>query len=446
MKTPICDFVREYQKNNPLRLHVPGHKGKEIIGAEPFDITEIDGADVLYHADGIIGESEKNAAKIFGSKRTLYSTEGSSLAIRAMVYLACLDAREKGRMPKVLAARNAHKTFISAAALLNVEVEWILSLSDSIISCDIDMRECEEILKKGEVTALYVTSPDYLGNLADIEGLSKLCKKYGVLLLVDNAHGAYLKFMPRSLHPLDLGADLCCDSAHKTLSVLTGGAYLHIAKNTPDLLAENAPQALSLFASTSPSYLILQSLDKENEGLSNGFSEKLCALADKLLSLKDRLSKLGYELVGNEPLKLTIYAKGYGYTGTELAKLLKNENIICEFYDPDFTVMMLSEQISGEDAERLFKALSGIQRRDRITSRPPKLSAPIMKMSPHDALMSTGKLVSVDEAEGKILASLAVTCPPAIPIAVLGEEISASAVECFKYYGMTSCRVVDENK
>jgi arginine/lysine/ornithine decarboxylase len=121
--------------------------------------------------------------------------------------------------------------------------------------------------------AVYVTSPDYLGNQQDLAGLSAVCAARGIPLLVDNAHGAYLHFLPQPAHPLDLGATACCDSAHKTLPVLTGGAYLHIAKNAPERYARDAKRAMALFGSTSPSYLILQSLDRANAYLAGGYAE-----------------------------------------------------------------------------------------------------------------------------------------------------------------------------
>ena len=114
MKTPICDFVQRYKDSSPVRFHMPGHKGKTHLGPEPWDITEIAGADELYHPTGIIRESEENASSLFGSARTVYSTEGSSLCIRAMVYLALLNAKVQGRKPVIFAGRNAHKTFLSA--------------------------------------------------------------------------------------------------------------------------------------------------------------------------------------------------------------------------------------------------------------------------------------------------------------------------------------------
>ena len=124
MDTPICDFVRRYAQSGTLRLHMPGHKGTGPLGIEQLDITEISGADSLYEASSIIAQSERNAGVLFGCP-TFYSTEGASQCIRAMVYLAMLHAKQNSRKPLILAGRNAHKTFLSAAALLDLDVEWI---------------------------------------------------------------------------------------------------------------------------------------------------------------------------------------------------------------------------------------------------------------------------------------------------------------------------------
>ena len=330
MNTPICDFVRQYSAREPLRLHMPGHKGQSFLGAEPLDITEIPGADVLYHAEGIILESEKNASALFGTRKTLYSAEGSSLPIRAMLYLVSLYAARQGKKPLIAAGRNAHKVFITAAALLDVRVSWLYPEGKgNLLSCEITPEGLEAFLRTAPELpdAVYITSPDYLGNMADVAGLSRVCRKYGCLLLVDNAHGAYLNFLEESLHPMALGADLCCDSAHKTLPVLTGGAYLHVGKAAPRLFSEAAESAMALFASTSPSYLILQSLDQANAYLANGFREKLKDAVQAWDRVKDSLKEAGWVLTGQEPLKLTILPKSHGYTGEELAELLEKQNI-----------------------------------------------------------------------------------------------------------------------
>ena len=122
MSTPICDFVRKYSSSDPVRLHMPGHKGQPLLGFEPLDITEIDGADELFAADGIIAESEANASEIFGS-RTFYSAGGSTLCIQAMLHLLALNS--SAGAPFIIAGRNAHKAFVNAAALLGIGIRWI---------------------------------------------------------------------------------------------------------------------------------------------------------------------------------------------------------------------------------------------------------------------------------------------------------------------------------
>ena len=128
MKTPICDFVKKYRSSNALRLHMPGHKGINFLGFEELDITEFNGADVLYSPCGIIKESQENASRLFGTQKTLYSCEGSSLSVRAMLYLALISSDKKAKT--ILAARNAHKVFMSTAALLDFKTEWIYPKSN----------------------------------------------------------------------------------------------------------------------------------------------------------------------------------------------------------------------------------------------------------------------------------------------------------------------------
>ena len=442
MNTPIVDFVKKYVKNEPLRLHMPGHKGVSLLGFESFDLTEIDGADALYHACGIIQESERNASELFGSE-TFYSCEGSSLCIRAMIYLTAMYAKSVGKTPIIAAGRNAHKTFLSGAALLDVDIEWIYPQNaDSYISCNISPSELDVFLDSSNAAAVYLTSPDYLGNILDIQALSAVCHRHGVLLLVDNAHGAYLKFLSTSIHPIDLGADLCCDSAHKTLPALTGSAYLHISKNAPRIFAENAKNALALFGSTSPSYLVLQSLDAVNRYLSEGYRERLSAFVGELQARKELLLRHGYYFLGNEPLKLTIDAKRYGYMGNELADILSKENMVCEFSDPDVTTMMLTPETGVSGLDRLTKFLISIPQKEEITARPPKLDAPLKVMSIREATLSPSETVSANDGLGRVLASVNIACPPAIPIIVGGESIDENALKLFEYYGIDKYEVI----
>ncbi len=444
MNTPICYFVRQYMARNTLRLHMPGHKGVGNLGPEALDITEIKGADSLYEASGIIRESEENASFLFGA-HTYYSTEGSSQCIRAMVYLAARLARVQGRQPVIAAGRNAHKSFLSAVELCDCQVEWLYPETEgSYMSCPISADNIEQLLSRPQKPcAVYVTSPDYLGNMVDVAAIAAVCHRHGVLLLVDNAHGAYLKFLPQSRHPIDMGADMCCDSAHKTLSVLTGGAYLHVSREADGMLAAEAKNALAMFGSTSPSYLILQSLDAANQLLET-YPARLASFLPAVDALREALVAHGYRVMGDEPLKITLCPKDYGYTGKELAACLEASDMICEFADPDHVVLMLTPMLGTGVLHRLREALLAVPRRAPITEAAPAFSCPEKVFSPCDVMWMPQETIPVEESEGRILAAATVGCPPAVPIVICGERIDRAAIERFSYYGIKTCVVVKE--
>lgn len=422
---------------------MPGHKGAAFLGMEHLDITEIQGADNLYEAEGIIAKSEAIASALFGF-RTFYSTEGSSQCIRAMLYLLSLHAKQQGRKPLIAAGRNAHKAFLTAVAMLDIDVKWLYPRNPvSYLSCNLTPEELEEYLQNAheKPVAVYLTSPDYLGMVADIRSIAEVCHRHGVLLAVDNAHGAYLKFIPKSMHPIDLDADICCDSAHKTLPVLTGGAYLHLSAQMDMEVGEQAKNALMLFGSTSPSYLILQSLDAVNQYLNN-YPEQLRKMVPKLDAFKESLCQQGYSLYGSEPLKLTIQAKPYGYTGNQLAECLRQMRIEPEFADPDYLVLMLSTETSDKALAQLEQALCRIPQQPPISDESPAFATAEQVLTIREAALACSELLPIDQCVGRILAVPTVGCPPAVPILVCGEQIDAHAIACFAYYGIDQCCVV----
>ena len=443
MNTPICDFLREYRESETVRMHMPGHKGKELTGPEASDLTEIPGADELYRARGIILESERNAAELFGTRRTVYSTEGSSLCIRAMLYLAGLRAAEHGIPQRILAGRNAHKTLMTAAALLDTDIEWIFpEAEEGLLSCRVTAEKVSEQLKKHSFMAVYLTTPDYLGHRTGFREIAEVCHEQGVPLLVDNAHGAYLRFLEEDLHPMAEGADVCCDSAHKTLPCLTGAAYLHISGKAPEVFARDAERAMALFASTSPSYLILQSLDRVNAELAGTLPGKIRLAAEKNRETKAFLEEKGWKTAGGEPMKLTLLPKSFGYTGKDVCDLLRQEGVVCEYSDPDCLVMMPSSETGPEAWNRIRSALEQIPRREPVRERAPGMPAPERVMSVRRAMLSPMERIPVGEAAGRIMADPCIGCPPAVPPVIAGERISGDAVRLFRYYGITECAVV----
>ena len=444
MTTPIADFVRSYAQSGVSRLHMPGHKGTGPLGCEPWDITEVAGADELYGAAGIIAESERNAAALFGSRATFYATEGSSQCVKAMLCLA-LQCRPAGTPPVIAAARNVHRSFVHAAALLDFEPVWLWpeAETDSLCACPVTAEELDRALSALEAppAAVYVTSPDYLGNVQDITALAAVCHARGTLLLVDNAHGAYLHFLSPARHPLDLGADLVCDSAHKTLPVLTGGAYLHIAKSAPAELAPSAGAALALFGSTSPSYLTLVSLDLCNRYLAEGYPTHLADFTEELEALRARLRGGRWAVCLSDPLRLTLDAAASGLTGVELAALLRRGGVECEYADDAYTVLMTTPENAPADLNRAAEALG--------ENRRPPLARPSLRavrgervMSVREALLSRRETVPAEESLGRICGAPTVSCPPAIPVAVSGERIGPETVDLFRRWGVRTVDVV----
>lgn len=442
MKTPIVSFLRSYQEKSPVRMHMPGHKGAGILGFEGMDLTEISGADELFAAEGIIKESEQNASSLFGCP-TYYSTQGSTLCIQTMCTILCQDAKSKGKKPKILAGRNAHRSFIHAAALLDFDIAWLYGNSD-YLSCKIHAEDLEKAIIESLPTAVYLTNPDYLGNLLDIQSLASVCKKHNVLLAIDNAHGAYLRFLEPSLHPIDLGADLCCGSAHKTLPVLTGGAYLHLSDSLNQVWKNDVKHFMEYFSSTSPSYLIMASLDATNEVLDTTFKKSLSECIQRVDGLKNTLTQHGYTILFGEPMKITISTKEFGYTGNEIANLLMECDIYPEFYDSDYIVLMPSPYNTKDDLKRLETCLCGIDRKPILINKPPKLEQSKKAMNVRQALFSSSMTLDVSKSLGQVCSSVTVSCPPAILPVIPGEVISESSIEVMKYYGIETVRVVKE--
>ena len=441
MSTPICDFVRGYCESVAVRMHMPGHKGRGELGCEALDITEVAGADDLACPEGIILESEENTTELFGSRHTFYSTGGSSQCVKAMLHLAYIF-RPEGATNRILAARNTHKSFLHGCALLGLEPVWLYPDAPSpLCSCPVSREALERALDAGErPCAVYITSPDYLGGVQDIAALAEVCHARGVPLLVDNAHGAYLKFLLPSRHPLDLGADMCCDSAHKTLPVLTGGAYLHISRAAPASLRENAKTAMAMFGSTSPSYLTLASLDLCNRYLSDGYRERLREMCVYLDEARKALTAAGWQIEPSDPLRLTIKAPS-GMTGGQLADRLRENGVECEYADLDFLVLMLTPENRAADIERILHAFGT---NDAVYVPQPTLPPARGERvcSVREALLAPRKTIPAAQSLGRVCGAPTVGCPPAIPIAVSGERIGREALALFRRYGVEQVEVL----
>lgn len=444
MNTPVYDFLRHYSKSDTLRCHMPGHSGNppfkelydDFAAMYKYDITEINGADSLFEAESIILESEKNAARLYGTGAVLYSAGGSTSCIQAMLGAMKLENR------RIIAIRNVHRAFLNACALLDLDVKWIMpDYTNGILSGVINLGDVEAALAKTPNACLYVTSPDYTGRLADISALAELCCKYNALLITDNAHGGHLHFFEKSLHPIALGADMCCDSAHKMLPALTGAAMLHVSdERYKDVLR----QSMSMFASTSPSYLIMMSIDLCNkyiaERISHDVAANLWYIHNFRRSFTDSLV-----FAEGEPFHITIKAAESGYNGSELAEYLRRNGAECEYADADTVVLLMSPLNKSEDYARLKEylrnALNTAEKKVRRSIEIPPI-LPKKAMSIRRAAFAPCEEIPVDHAEGRICASVKVPCPPAVPIVASGEIIDKNCINIFKSYGISSVIVV----
>lgn len=445
MKTPIFDFVEEYRKSAAIRLHMPGHKGKNSA-INSCDITEVCGADSLFECKGIILDSEKNASSLFGTAKTLYSAQGSTLSIQTMLALAVMRNKSLQR-PLIVAVRNAHKAFLNACALLDCDVKWIFPeyTQSNICSGEFTADDIEKAISECDRTpcAVYITSPDYLGKIADIFAISKVCKANNLPFLVDNSHGAYLNFLPQNLHPIHSGADMASDSAHKTLPVLTGGGYLHIAKSADSFFAENAKAAMSVFASTSPSYLILSSLDKCNDYLASGFKADLADKVNTLTKIKEMLRSDGWSVQDGEAMKLTVFTAERGYGGDFTADFFRQNGVECEYSDGTHIVFMPSVCNSDDELYTLYNIFSKLPKiKYQAKDLSFKFEPTIQAMSIREAVFSPSEEIPVENALGRICSKSAVACPPGIPIAVSGEIISSQTINILKKSSILSVNVV----
>lgn len=425
---PLENALNEYIAKDLSRFHMPGHKGAEKFPEFfKYDITEVEGADSLFESSEAIFETEERFAKIYGAGASLLSAGGSTLCIQAMLAAALNPGDE------LIAARNCHAAAVNTMALLDLNPIWINPR---------DLKAAEKAFAEHpKAKAVYLTSPDYFGVLSDISAFAKLCKENGAKLLVDNAHGAHLHFFPTEMHPISLGADMCADSLHKSLPVLTGGALLHIKDGA---LRDIAKQKMRLFGSTSPSYLIMLSADKCAGYLEIDAKHDFAMLNGRVANLRYKAFEHGLapKVRSVEPARLTLSVKSTEMTAEEFGKKLREHGIEPEYVNDEWAVLMASPFNSEKDFERVAKFIeetfgNGFSAFEERLSKMPEKA-----MSVRDAVFSEAEEVETEKAVGRIAARLNLPCPPCIALAVPGEIIDGNAAVLLKKYGIDKINVV----
>lgn len=442
MSTPLYDAVLHYVSDDYARFHMPGHKGRPLRGlgdVAAYDLTEVTGLDSLYLANGVIAETEAAYSTIYNTKASCISTGGSTLCIQAMLALACPPGA------KLIMARGIHAAALHTAALLDLHPVWAYPKIDlsTGLACAVEPMVIDALLRDNpDAVTVYITSPDYFGTISDVRAISEICNNHDVLLLVDNAHGAHLRFMGSDLHPMSQGADACADSLHKTLPVLTGGAMLHIQN---EALAPRAKACMALFGSTSPGYLTMLSIDAALPYLADTAAQDFARVAAKTGQLKQEAAHAGFAVpvpALSDPARLTLGFWTLGYTKEAFLEYLHTHRIEPEYVDTAYCVLMASGFNSEEDFSRLSEMIAEAVHMPAYPSPSPAICETKQVVPLRKALFALSETVDIDRAYGRVAGSMIAPCPPGIPLLVPGERITRDAVEILHNAGISTINVI----
>ncbi len=444
----LCDALEHHRKLDMISLHTPGHKNNfdGLRDLWEYDYTELPDTDSLFEASGAILQSENFAATVFGTKKTMYSAGGCTLAIQAMIRLVAPCGG------KVIFGRTIHKSAINASALLGIDPVFILPGFDAgeympgrILPVDVE----NALTANSDAKAVYITSPDYFGVISDIGAIAKICEKFNVPLIVDNAHGTHLKFLSSDMHPISLGATLSADSAHKTLPVFTGGALLQIGE---DRFVSDAREAMALFASTSPSYPIMASIDKAMVWADKYAKSSFSCLEEKVQEILRTARNYGFctPIGVCDPTRVSLNTRSIGITGIRAADFLRKNGFEPEYANQSYVVMIPTPFVNCECLDKLMDVIRSIPDNCRDLSDQCDLpineiftfDLPTKEILPREALLSQKKVLPIDDTINKICAEVATVCPPGIPVVMPGEKISKDVVDLLKRYGFFKLKVV----
>lgn len=450
---PLAAALRQHAEQGQASFHTPGHKGRAVFTAGfpvTHDLTELPDTGSLYDGGDAIEAAEVLAADAFGAAVTAFSGGGCTLCIQAMLMLAA------GTGGRVLMARGCHRSAVHAAALLGIRPIWLWPDYDdqgdiqpiSAAAIDAALKACPDI------RAVYITSPDYYGNLCDVAAIAAVCRAHDRPLLVDNAHGSHLGAF--GLHPLALGAAMTADSAHKTLPVLTGGAYLHVGQRgeTPPVGRADIKAAMALFGSTSPSFPVLESLDLARDWWVYGGRDAYRRLGDDVAYLREAADSLGLLAFGppakrlRDPTRLTLDIRGCAVDGGQAADFFRRCGCEPEMADDRYVVFIITpfnteqELQRLEDALRLLPSLSPTGRAPRRFSARPAPQHPTAVLSPREALGCPVEDLPAAQCVGRIAARALCPCPPGVAVVVPGEQISPETAVFLSECGYTHLPVL----
>ena len=465
--TPLLDAMASFASSEPAYFRIPAHRFSrgvderltEVLGREVFraDLTEAEGLDDLHAASGVIAEAEALAAQLWGSEECHFLVNGSTCGNEAML-LACLRPGEK-----VLIARNVHKSVLMGLILSGAIPVWMQP--DELPGEKLDGPVAAETVRAAlesepDCRAVMLVSPTYYGVCSPLREIAAICHDHGIPLLVDEAHGSHLYFLENApCGAVTAGADLVVQSVHKTGGSMTQSSLLHVQGERID--RNRLRESLALVMSTSPSYVLMASLDGARHQLAvqgRTLMREAEHLADRC---RDELKKIpGIHVADSgkrDPLRVVFSAESCGIAGSELQGILyQNGGISLELSDPVYVVAVITWGNTEQDMQRLVCAVrtAAEEKNNRPNANDPHAAVkqksgntdtaawrpervlqirPVVNCSPREAWYGEKEKVLLEQCAGMTAAESVIPYPPGIPVLYPGERITPALLEQLQY-------------
>ena len=458
-QAPIYDALVKLRKKRIVPFDVPGHKrgrgnpelvellGEKCVG---IDVNSMKPLDNLGHPISIIRDAEELAAHAFGASHAFLMIGGTTSSVQTMILSTCKAG------DKIILPRNVHKSAINALVLCGAIPIYIEMSVDPKIGIALGLendRVAKTIKDHPDAKAILINNPTYYGICSDLKGLTEMAHEAGMMVLVDEAHGAHLHFTDKlPISAMDAGADMAAVSMHKSGGSLTQSSLLLIGEQ---MNSEYVRQIINLTQSTSASYLLMASLDISRRNLALRGKESFEKVIELSEYARREINAIGgyyaysKELVDGvsvcdfDVTKLSVYTQGIGLTGIEVYDLLRDEyDIQIEFGDIGNILAYISIGDRIQDIERLVGALADIKRlysRDGKDLIAGEYIQPELVLSPQEAFYSERKSLILDESVGQVCGEFVMCYPPGIPILAPGERITREIVDYIQFAKERGC-------
>lgn len=450
-RAPLFEAMKEYHKKNVIPFDVPGHKHgigiKEMsdyfgLAMLELDVNAMKSLDNICNPIGVIKEAEELAAKAYGAEYGFFLVNGTTSGVQTMIMSACSPG------DKIILPRNAHKSATTALILSGAIPVYIQpEINDELgIAMGVSIDEVRKTIKDHpDAKAIFLINPTYYGATSDLKSIINMAHENDMAVLIDEAHGAHMKFHNElPLEAMDVGADMCAVSTHKTGGSLTQSSLLLLKEGLID--AKSVKTNLNLTQTTSASYLLMGSIDLARKQIATKGNEMLSRVlylsrwAREEINKIDGLYAFGKELIGTKGVfnfdetKLGVNVKKIGLTGFEVYDILRDEyNIQAELGDMYNILAIISLGDTEQSLKALINALEDIAKKYKkskiIKGKRAILKNPEVIVSPRDAYYSRKKIIRFEEAVGEVSGESIMTYPPGIPVVTPGERITKEMIE-----------------